>query len=149
MAKLQQPFAPDRYAVSYPADIPIYIPVGKIILWQPKGITYRHIDKLKNIDAFNYSMIYKIHEYIHTDFMLLVHYDGFVVNPDMWRILHSRPFEQMSVFTTDKSVFIKKTVIRFEGGERAMPSCLQGLLPEYFGQDRRLRERYGYWNGIR
>ncbi len=54
-------------------------------LFLPKGITYRHIDKLKNIDAFNYSMIYKVHEYIHTDFMLLVHYDGFVVNPDMWR----------------------------------------------------------------
>ncbi|MDE7015483.1 MAG: hypothetical protein K2P19_12555, partial [Kineothrix sp.] len=33
-------------------------------LFLPKGITYRHIDKLKNIDAFNYSMIYKIHEYI-------------------------------------------------------------------------------------
>ena len=54
-------------------------------LFLPKGIQYRHIDKLKNIDAFNYNMIYKIHEYIHTDYMLLVHYDGFVVNPDMWR----------------------------------------------------------------
>ena len=42
-------------------------------LFLPKGIQYRHIDKLKNIDAFNYNMIYKIHEYIHTDYMLLVH----------------------------------------------------------------------------
>ena len=51
----------------------------------PKGITYKHIAKLKTIDDFNYDMIYKIHEYIQTDFMLLVHYDGFVVNPGMWR----------------------------------------------------------------
>lgn len=54
-------------------------------LFLPKGITYKHIKKLKTIDDFNYNMIYKIHEYINTDFMLLVHYDGFVVNPDMWR----------------------------------------------------------------
>lgn len=54
-------------------------------LFLPKGITYKKIDRLKNIDAFNYNMIYKIHEYIETDFMLLVHYDGFVVNPHMWR----------------------------------------------------------------
>ena len=51
----------------------------------PKGIRYRHIGKLKDIDAFNYNMIYRMHEFIETDFMLLVHYDGFVVNPDMWR----------------------------------------------------------------
>ena len=54
-------------------------------LFLPKGITYKHIKKLKTINDFNYDMIYKIHEYINTDFMLLVHYDGFVVNPDMWR----------------------------------------------------------------
>lgn len=54
-------------------------------LFLPEGITYKHIGKLKTIDYFNYSMIYKMHEYIDTDFVLLVHYDGFVVNPDMWR----------------------------------------------------------------
>lgn len=54
-------------------------------LFLPKEIQYRHIKKLKTINDFNYDMIYKMHEYIQTDFMLLVHYDGFVVNPDMWR----------------------------------------------------------------
>lgn len=51
----------------------------------PKGITFKQISRLKTIDDFNYNMIYKIHEYIDTDFMLLIHYDGFVVNPDMWK----------------------------------------------------------------
>lgn len=54
-------------------------------LFLPKGIEYKHIEKLKTIDAFNYDMIYRIHEYINTDFMLLVHYDGFVVNAESWR----------------------------------------------------------------
>ena len=51
----------------------------------PKEITYKHIDKLKSIDDFNYNMVYKMHQYINTEFMLLVHYDGFVVNPEQWR----------------------------------------------------------------
>lgn len=51
----------------------------------PKGITFKYIDRLNNIDDFNYNMIYKMHEYIETEFMLLVHYDGFVVNADMWQ----------------------------------------------------------------
>lgn len=51
----------------------------------PKNIQYKHIHKLKTIDDFNYSMVYDIGQYINTDYILLVHYDGFVVNPDMWR----------------------------------------------------------------
>lgn len=51
----------------------------------PKEIEYQHIDRLRDIDAFNYDMIYEMYKYIHTDFMLLVHADGFVVNPDSWR----------------------------------------------------------------
>jgi len=51
----------------------------------PKTIRYQHIDKLKNIDDFNYHMVYSLAPYIKTDYILLVHYDGFVVNPDMWQ----------------------------------------------------------------
>lgn len=54
-------------------------------LFLPQEITYKNIKKLKTIDDFNYNMVYKMHNYIDTDFMLLVHYDGFVVNPGMWR----------------------------------------------------------------
>ena len=51
----------------------------------PKGITYKHIDELSDIDCFNYKTVYEMGDYIETEFALLVHYDGFVVNPDMWR----------------------------------------------------------------
>lgn len=51
----------------------------------PKGIRYSHIDKIDNIDKFNYACVYEIHKHINTDYIMLVHYDGFVVNPDKWR----------------------------------------------------------------
>lgn len=51
----------------------------------PRGIEYQHINKIDHIDAFNYDMIYEMWKYIHTEYMLLVHYDGFVVNPESWR----------------------------------------------------------------
>lgn len=54
-------------------------------LFLPKGIHYKHTSKLKDIDAFNYKMVYELAEHIHTDYVLLVHYDGFVVHPESWR----------------------------------------------------------------
>lgn len=54
-------------------------------LFLPKEITYRHIDKLTDIDCFNYKTVYDMGDYIDTEFALLVHYDGFVVHPEMWQ----------------------------------------------------------------
>lgn len=51
----------------------------------PEGITYKHIDEMTNIDSFNYNMVYNLGDYIDTDYVLLVHYDGFVVHPEMWQ----------------------------------------------------------------
>lgn len=51
----------------------------------PKSIRYSHTDKLKNIDDFNYKMVYELGDHIKTDYALIVHADGFVVNPRMWR----------------------------------------------------------------
>ncbi len=51
----------------------------------PKSIRYSHTEKLCGIDAFNYKMVYELGSHIHTDFAMIVHADGFVVNPDMWR----------------------------------------------------------------
>ncbi|MCL2792960.1 MAG: hypothetical protein FWD87_07695 [Spirochaetaceae bacterium] len=53
--------------------------------WLPQYIRFEQTTELKNIDAFNYKMLFELYKYIKTDFVLLVHYDGFVVNPDMWR----------------------------------------------------------------
>ena len=51
----------------------------------PKNIRYSHTSELKNIDDFNYKMVYELGEHINTEFALIVHADGFVVNPEMWR----------------------------------------------------------------
>lgn len=51
----------------------------------PKNIRYSHTDKLDNIDKFNYKMTYELHEHINTEFALIVHADGFVINPQLWR----------------------------------------------------------------
>jgi len=51
----------------------------------PKGITYKHCERINDIDRFNYMMVYELATYIDTDYMLLVHYDGFVVNPQSFR----------------------------------------------------------------
>ncbi len=53
-------------------------------LFLPKGIRFAYIDKLTNIDDFNYKAVYDMGDYIKTDYAMLVHYDGYVVNPDQW-----------------------------------------------------------------
>lgn len=42
-------------------------------------------DKIKSIDDWNYKIIYELHNYVSTDFALLVHADGYVINPSSWR----------------------------------------------------------------
>lgn len=51
----------------------------------PKTIRYSHTSKLTNIDDFNYKMVYELGDHIQTEYALIVHADGFVVNPQMWR----------------------------------------------------------------
>ena len=51
----------------------------------PKGIHYRHTSRLNHINDFNYKMVYELGDYIETDFVMLVHYDGFIVHPELWR----------------------------------------------------------------
>ena len=51
----------------------------------PSCIRYAHIDELKNIDDFNYHMVYDLGDYIETDYAMVVHADGFVVHPEKWR----------------------------------------------------------------
>jgi len=50
----------------------------------PDSITYQHIDKISNINMFNYAMVYDLYKYVHKDYAILVHADGFVVNPNSW-----------------------------------------------------------------
>ena len=47
-------------------------------------INFVKIPKIDNINDFNRFMVYDLHKYIDTDFILQIHYDGFVVHPELW-----------------------------------------------------------------
>lgn len=51
----------------------------------PGDIRYAYIEKLDSINKFNYAAVYELYKYVTTDFALLIHADGFVVNPDKWQ----------------------------------------------------------------
>jgi hypothetical protein len=55
---------------------PNYLP--EYIDWEETTIT-------NNVDEWCHDIIYKLGDHIDTEFMILVHDDGFIVNPDMWR----------------------------------------------------------------
>lgn len=54
-------------------------------IYLPRKIRFSYTSKLTDIDCFNYKMIYELTDHIHTDYVMIVHADGFVVNPKMWR----------------------------------------------------------------
>lgn len=51
----------------------------------PKKITYEKTDKSSNIDEWNYNIIYNLPNHINTEFIILIHDNGFVVNSNSWR----------------------------------------------------------------
>lgn len=53
------------------------------IKWGGVKIIYDY--KIKSIDDWNKKIIYELHNYIDTDFAMLIHADGGVVNPTAWQ----------------------------------------------------------------
>jgi hypothetical protein len=51
----------------------------------PENIQFSYIDPIKDINEYSYNMIYKLSNYIDTDFALVCQSDGYVVNPDSWK----------------------------------------------------------------
>tara|TARA_R110000824_G_scaffold28264_11_gene95232 strand:- start:11561 stop:12283 length:723 start_codon:yes stop_codon:yes gene_type:complete len=52
----------------------------------PPGVEFEKFNDFENISykEFSYYCIYKLVEHIKTDFMLMIHPDGFVINPSSW-----------------------------------------------------------------
>lgn len=68
------------------------IKFGKVILisnkkpwYLPRNIDYAYTPKTKDMYEWSYKILYKLHEYIDTNYIILIHSDGFIVNPDKWR----------------------------------------------------------------
>lgn len=53
------------------------------IEWGAKKIIWD--DTIKSIDDWNKKIIYDLHHYVQTDYALLFHADGYVINADAWR----------------------------------------------------------------
>jgi len=51
----------------------------------PEYITHEFCPKMSNIDEWNYAVIYELPTHVDTEFSVLIHDDGFVVNADSWR----------------------------------------------------------------
>ena len=51
----------------------------------PKTIRHEAIQYLGNVDDYSHFCVYELVDHIKTDYALIVHHDGFVVNPRAWR----------------------------------------------------------------
>lgn len=54
-----------------------------------KGIEFGAVkliwdEKIKNIDDWNYKIIYDLHKHIDTPHAILIHADGYVIHPELW-----------------------------------------------------------------
>jgi hypothetical protein len=49
------------------------------------AVKYIQQGDITNIDTWNKAIIYDLHNYVQTDFALLIHSDGYIVNPRAWR----------------------------------------------------------------
>ena len=76
-------------ALLYSAQEINFSSVKLLAHFTPFGIDDRvdfiRIKKMKNIDEWCHFIVYELHHYIQTDYILLVHADGFVVNPSSWQ----------------------------------------------------------------
>jgi tetratricopeptide (TPR) repeat protein len=51
---------------------------------QVDGIRFMRTDRIASSAEYSNFLIHKLHEYVHTDYVLIVQYDGFVLNEAAW-----------------------------------------------------------------
>lgn len=50
----------------------------------PNNIDFEYTSKSVDVYEWCYKIVYELHRYIDTDFIILIHSDGFIVNPEQW-----------------------------------------------------------------
>ena len=48
------------------------------------GETLLYMPHIKNIDDWNHAVIYDLYHHIETDYCILIHPDGYIINPELW-----------------------------------------------------------------
>lgn len=51
----------------------------------PDNIQWQQVHKMASIDDWNHEVFYNLWKYFETEFVLFIHPDGFVVNPQSWK----------------------------------------------------------------
>lgn len=51
----------------------------------PNKIIFEETEKSSNIDEWNYNIIYNLPKHIDTEYIILIHDNGFIVNPSSWK----------------------------------------------------------------
>jgi hypothetical protein len=51
----------------------------------PSRIKFEYTEPINNIDTWNHRIVYHLTDHIDTEFAILIHDDGFIVNTDSWR----------------------------------------------------------------
>lgn len=51
----------------------------------PSGIIHEYCSKMSDIEEWNYAAIYELGKHVNTEFAILIHDDGFIVNPSSWK----------------------------------------------------------------
>lgn len=51
----------------------------------PSNIEWEYVPKMATIDDWNHEVFYNLWKYFDTEFVLFIHPDGFVVNPQSWK----------------------------------------------------------------
>lgn len=51
----------------------------------PENFQFIQIDPFPNVGEWGRFVVFELHKYIDTKHIMLVHSDGFIINPDMWR----------------------------------------------------------------
>ena len=54
-------------------------------IYCPEGIKKIKIQKFSSVDDWSYFIIFDLHKYIKSKYIILIHYDGYIVNPESWR----------------------------------------------------------------
>lgn len=53
-------------------------------VWVPSYIQVEYTPSITSIDQWNYDVVYNLGEHVDTPYALLIHPDGFIVNPQSW-----------------------------------------------------------------
>lgn len=50
----------------------------------PEGIKFKQCNQLKNIDDYNKFVLYELHSYVESEFVILIQHDGYILKPNKW-----------------------------------------------------------------